>query len=765
VQSGAVAGRRTGRRNLAVPQLQLPIFPEGMTELSAELAFQRKEGWVYYVYGMAPVFQHEAKDIAAFRLFTSQLVVQGVVKEADIVRVFGVPRITVMRAVKLYREQGPKGFFKERGVRSAGVLKGETHRKVQGLLDAGKSVPEIARELNLLPNTLHKAIRQGRLHRVPSEVASAEVAGNSKSERSEIDSAAPMGYATTRSEERVAAAMGMLSSAPARFEAAQDVPQGGVLLALPALLANGLLRHSRELYVLPKGFYGMVSIFLLLALTALARIKSIEQLRYVAPGEWGHLLGLDRIPEVKTLREKLELLCEKAGRAIQWNTLLAKEWMVAAGPESDLVFYVDGHVRVYSGDLTELPRHYVARERLCLRATTDYWINAMDGQPFFFVNKEVDSGLLATLRADLVPFLEAHVPLSEQLRQRMEKDPRQHWFTLVFDREGYSPDFFAEMKGKRIAILSYHKFPGEDWPREEFAARAVRLAGGETVQLMLAERTVNLARKGEVRELRKLAESGHQTSILSTDFTTDLTALAAAMFARWSQENFYKYMRQHYNLDRLAEYGIEDIPDAVQTVNPAWRRLDGEIRSKHGQRTRLLAEFGQLSLQGDLSEPEVNRYEHNKGQKKEAIDHLTKEIETLQLNRKNTPHHLPVQQLPETERFSRLLPERKHFVETIKMISYRAETSMASLLRQQLARPDDARILLRQIYNTEVDMVPDLEEKTLTIRIHHLTQAAHDQALHHLCQELNATNTLFPDTDLRLIYQIGSSQIPRDQEV
>ena len=99
------------------------------------------------------------------------------------------------------------------------------------------------------------------------------------------------------------------------------------------------------------------------------------------------------------------------------------------------------------------------------------------------------------------------------------------------------------------------------------------------------------------------------------------------------------------------------------------------------------------------------------------------------------------------------------------MISYRAETSMASLLQQKLARNDDARALLRQIYNTEVDLVPDLDAKTLTVRIHHLTQAAHDQALRYLCQELNATETLFPDTDLKLVYQIGSSQIPRDQEV
>jgi hypothetical protein len=111
--------------------------------------------------------------------------------------------------------------------------------------------------------------------------------------------------------------MGLLDAAPPRFPVACDVPKGGVLLALPALLAVGLLRHTTALYGLPNGFYGITSIFLLLALMALARIKSIEQLRYVAPGEWGNLLGLDRIPEVRTLRQRLEILCQQTGRAIR----------------------------------------------------------------------------------------------------------------------------------------------------------------------------------------------------------------------------------------------------------------------------------------------------------------------------------------------------------------------------------------------------------------------------------------------------------------
>ena len=98
-----------------------------------------------------------------------------------------------------------------------------------------------------------------------------------------------------------------------------------------------------------------------------------------------------------------------------------------------------------------------------------------------------------------------------------------------------------------------------------------------------------------------------------------------------------------------------------------------------------------------------------------------------------------------------------HFVDTIKMIAYRAESSLASLLREYLARTDDARALLRHIFDTETDLIPDLTANTLTVRLHHLTQTAHDQAIEHLLAELNATQTVFPGTHLTLTFKIGSS--------
>jgi transposase-like protein len=747
-----------------VLQLQLALLPEGITAITAEVGCECRDGVVTYFYGHLPLFRHAANDRASFRIFTSQMIVNGTVREADIVRTFGVPRITVRRSTQKLRQEGIGSFFVDRRRGSARVVKGAVREQAQQLLEQGIGVPEIAQRLQVKANTLNVAIRQGRLGKPERPAGAGPAPASTKSERSEADSAAPMGYATTRSLERVAAAMGMLEAAPIEFAAAQDVPEGGVLLALPALLATGLLRHTQDLYTLPPGFYGITSIFLLLALRALARIRSVEQLRYAAPGEWGLLIGLDRIPEVRTLRAKLQLLCQQSGGALEWNMRLAREW-IAAQQESELVFYADAHVRVYHGDLTPLPRHYVARQRLCLRATTDYWINAMDGQPFLFINKAVDPGLLATLRQDLVPFLETHVPMTGDRQQRLNADPFQHRFTIVFDREAYSPAFFREMRTQRIAILSYHKFPGEPWPEQEFSEQTVSLAGGEAVTMKLAERGTMLSGQLWLREVRKLSESGHQVSILSTNYQADSTVLAASMFARWSQENFYKYMREHYNLDRLVEYGTEPLPESVEVVNPAWRELDQQIRRKGGQLQRQQALFAQLSLQEPLSDAAVRRYERKKGQLRETIEGLSQEIAALKQRRQETPHHLKVKELPETERFSRLATERKHFVDTIKLISYRAEASMASLLREHLARHEDAHALLRQIYTNEVDLVPDLEAKTLTVRLHHLTQAAHDEAARHLCEELNTTETIFPGTELRLVYQVGSNHIPRDQEV
>ncbi len=559
----------------------------------------------------------------------------------------------------------------------------------------------------------------------------------------------------TNTMDRLAAMVGDISEVPLDFEASESVPNAGVLFALPALLSLGLLHNTNKYFQLPKGYYGLASIFLLLAFMALARIKSVERLRYCAPGEWGKILGLDRIPEVRTLREKLKILSTE-GECTQWGADLCDQWM-AADLSSAAMLYIDGHVRVYHGSQTKLPKHHVARERLCLRATTDYWVNAMDGQPFFYINKEVDPGLIQVVEGEIVPRLEQEVP-AQPTTEQLDNDPLLSRFTLIFDREGYSPALLLRLKKKRIACITYHKYPGENWSETEFVKQQVKLVTGEVVEMALAERGTWLGKKLWVREIRKLTENGHQTSIISTHYTMDFIRISASMFARWSQENFFRYMRQHYNIDGLVDYCLEDIPDATPVVNPDYRQLDSEIRSINGKLNRRLAKFGSMNFETEIEPREVKAFEQKKAELLEEITDFQEKVDTLKSKRKETDKHTTIAELPEEERFSKLATQTKQLIDTVKMVAYRAETAMVNILRERMKRADDARQLMVALYQSEADLLPDHQNNTLTVRLHRLANHSNDPAIENLCRELNETKTIFPGTDFEMIFEFGSNE-------
>lgn len=745
-----------------MPQRQLPIFPEGVVHLTAELAVQKTDGVVTYFNGHMPVFRHAESDVASFRMITAQFYVTGVCTQARLAEVFGVPKISVKRAVKRYREQGPEGFYKARRRRGAAVLTAEVIEQAEALLGEGHTVAEVAQRLGVLQNTLAKAVRAGRIRRRGVAAAGAAEA-STKSERSQADQAAEMGVGARNVGERLAASVGRGGEASVAFAHAVDVANAGVVLALPALLVMGLLRHTERFFRWSQGYYGITSIFVLLAFLALARVRSAEQLRYEAPGEWGKLLGLDRVPEVRTLREKIAYLSGE-GEPIAWSAELCREWMEAQ-PERAQVLYVDGHVRVYHGQLTKLPKRYVAREKLCLRATTDYWVNAMDGQPFFVVHPEVNPGLVQVLENEIVPRLEAEVP-HQPSPEALAADAWRHRFTIVFDREGYSPAFVRQMWQRRIACLSYRKSPGADWRGEEFREHTVELGSGNRVCMQLAERGTHLGGQLWVREIRRRTASGHQTAIIATDYRSDLIPVALSMFARWSQENFFRYMREHYGLDGLVEYGTEEMADTTQVVNPDYRRLDGAVRKTRGVLQRAQARFAALALEDEIEPRKVKQYEEKKANLHEEIARLQQQLAELKAQRKAVQRHIPVGQLPAGERFERLKVQSKHLIDTIKMIAYRAETAMAQTLREVMpqSKHNEVRSLLRALYACEADLVPNEQEGTLTVRLHHLANRATDVAVHHLCTELTATETVFPGTELQLVYDLVSSQNPRDQE-
>lgn len=151
-----------------MPQMQLPIFPEGVTYITPELAFKREAGRVTYFNGSMPVFVHDDTDVRTFRMITSQFCVNGNAKQSEVARAFGITLNNVKRAVKLYREQGPPGFYAPRRTRGPAVLTPEVLKEVQQKLDEGTSIADVADELDIKRNTLAKAVRADRLH-VPAK--------------------------------------------------------------------------------------------------------------------------------------------------------------------------------------------------------------------------------------------------------------------------------------------------------------------------------------------------------------------------------------------------------------------------------------------------------------------------------------------------------------------------------------------------------------------------------------------------------------------
>jgi len=146
-----------------MPQVQLPMFPAGSAEINRDLACRTEDDRVVYFYGHLPVFTHHKEDLASFRMFTSQLIVQGTATQGHIARTFGVPLITIKRSTQLYRSRGPAGFFVPKARREGSKLNAAKLAEARRLIEAGQPLAVVSRQTGVLIDTLRKAIKAGRL--------------------------------------------------------------------------------------------------------------------------------------------------------------------------------------------------------------------------------------------------------------------------------------------------------------------------------------------------------------------------------------------------------------------------------------------------------------------------------------------------------------------------------------------------------------------------------------------------------------------------
>ena len=572
-----------------------------------------------------------------------------------------------------------------------------------------------------------------------------------------------MGKACTQEVARMLASV-TGEAATISFSEQVDVSGAGVLLSLPALIANGLLRHSGK-FKPDGGYYSVESIFICLAFLSLLRVKTLAQSESFPCGELGKVIGLDRIPEVKTLRKRIARFSRHTNIK-EWALTLSREWM-EQHPDMSGVLYVDGHVNLYYGQATQMPKRYVSRMRLCMSGSTDYWVNDRTGQPFFVVNEIIAGSMIEKIKETIIPRLNEDVT-GQPSPQQLQENPFVSRYMLVFDRECFSAEFFYDLWQDRIAVCTYRKNVKDQWAEEEFTTYEEMLPDGEIQhgekqKVDLAERGVLLKStdgKKEIwcREIRKRSKSGHQTSIITTNYLLKSVMIGFYMFARWSQENFFKYMLDHFDIDGLVSYLHETVDGAKPLVNPDYRKIESELKKLNGKLTRNKAEFATLTLgEKQIEEKKMKKYLAEKAAALEDIEQLENQILQVKIKKKGTERKITFSQLPENEKFTNAIGQRKHFMDTIKMIAYRSETGMYNSIRKQMAHPDEARKLIREIYQTDADIKPDYKNKKLLVNLHKLNHWKDDKVVEFLCNELNKTETVFPGTDLAICYKMVSS--------
>ncbi len=727
-------------------QHRMPLLPEDVEMVSQHLAAGHRDGVLTFFNASGPIFTCSEADASAVRFAAAVLTSPelGLATPSEIARVLGRHRNRVHEYRKRYREGGAAALdVKRRGPRGPSKFKGTTRARAQQYLNEGTPNRKVAELVGVSEFTIRTALKDHRLVRPDrrhESVQETETTPSTPRERSDVDASCAGGVAVKRDVDRALAQVGRLAEAMPRFEPAESVANAGVLVALPALLGQGLVDVGQHVYgAMKNGYFGLASMLLSFGLMALMRIKSIEGLSTHSPGEFGRVLGLDRAPEMKTARRKLAELAGR-GRALEFSRAFSERW-AAEDPEALGYLYLDGHVRPYHGRTLVLPKTHVQRRRLCMPATTDYWVNDANAEPLLFITAPANAGLLTMMDTELLPEI-----------RRLAGAARR--VTLIFDREGWSPKRFKTWHKAGFDVITYRKGTYRDWRRRCFQKVTVEV-GGRQVVYLLGERMVRVARGFRMREVRRLCDNGHQTSVMTTRRDLGLETVARRMFSRWQQENFFRYMRHEFALDHLPTTAVEPADSERSVPNPAMKDKKHALSQAKARVTKTEQRYGQKAYDNpEQQRRTVRGFKISHAELGQEIRRLRQTCVQLESEIKALPARVPVREVMDGVPVIRLERERKTITDTLKMVAYRAETQLANLVGPLLPyRDDEARKFIRQVFELPADLLPDYAKRTLVVRLHSMANPRSNRALRALCEMLNDFNVCYPKTNLRLVLE------------
>jgi hypothetical protein len=771
-------------------QAVLPWLPGGAAEIAPGVGLLDLPdgGGQMWVHGMA-TFTWEAGDEAGRRLAAVQVTTLKAATQKQVAAALGTDLATVWRWVSAYRENGLAGLLPARkGPKGPTKLTPELTGKIRDLDAQGMGLEAIASQCGVSTFAVRTAL--GRIPARPRTAAPGEkqpAAGGTAGQDAEDtaagtadhdaaddagDQAADQDAAAEdcagqgdaaggllpvlpdpvpRDGERVLARFGLLGEGAAPvFATGGRYPLAGLLIALPALADTGLLECARQVYGrIRDGYYSLDTVLVHLVLQALLREPRAEGATRVPPPAMGRILGLDRAPEVKTIRRKIAELAA-AGKAADLQMAIAQR-RAAASPDDLGFLCIDGHTRAYFGT-REIQKMHVARLKFPGPATEETWVTDGAGDPLLVVMAEPSTSLAAQIKK-LLP----------SLRAIAGPDARP---MLCFDRGGWSPDLFAEIIDAGFDLLTYRKASaGEDipdLPADAFTTAAHAGDDGREHGYELADGTAGITvtsgtHKGRVLTLRQVTrlDKGRQIRILTTRQAPGLPPAAAVykMGSRWREENYFRYGRAHFALDALDTYAVTAEDPDRKVPSPAKKKAAAAVKT--AQKDLAAAQATRDARLTTMRTPAPGQETVITNQQLATLDTpvtaARQRLEDAQAAAKAIPAKIPLSE--HNPAMVRLDTETKLITHAIRMAAYNTETILARALNGAYARADDeAYALIREALTTSGDIIP--ADATLTIRLDPLSAPRRTHALAALCKQLTATATKYPGTGLTLRYEV-----------
>lgn len=724
----------------------------------SEHAWVRDEGdvRVIFAYGL-PLVHYARADRTMERLAVALLVEVGAATVHEVSAAFDVNRATVTRWRKRLAKGGTKGLVDKRGrVVGPRTYDEALRRQAIALRKDGETYDEIASRLGLSRGVVINICKQAGL--VPSDPPPPELPGTqdtmeyaepadstSSSTAAATATLAPVATQVavvplSREAARVEAYLKITPDGEARtcFETSKDVRHVGVLLAVPMLADVGLLEAARAVYGrMRDAVYGLRATIVVLFSMALLRVKRAEGLKGIFPDALGRVLGLLRVPEVKTLRRKLrELsLVKKAHDLVTWlGCRRAKEEPRALG-----LLYVDGHVRPYYGKKW-LPKGFISSRKQVLPAITDYWVNDRDGQPVLVLPTEANPGLVKVL-----PEIAAAVRVVIGQKRRA---------TIVFDRGGWSPELFAKILELGFDILTYRKGSVRPLPRSTFREETTH-ADGKPHTYRIAEATTRLRGAPLLRRIAVARTDGKETEIVTSRQDLPAAQLAYRMFERWRQENFFKYLKEEFAIDGLVEYADEPADPERSVPNPRKAAESAKLAEARADVARLERELGaKVEDNAEAQRATVRGFKIAHAEIRQQLEFARRRVEVLEESLRAIPARVAVKDLvPPGEQVVKLAPERKLLTDAVKMAAYRAESKLLEIVRPHFARTDDeGRVFVKEA----LDLCGDLEVEgdELRVVLQPMSAPRFTRVLEAVCAQLNAMKPRFPESPYRLRYVV-----------